>query len=263
MHKVVLDEGAALLHSQAMRLRSALLGSLTLCLALPLQSRVTTMPRSRMDALPRTTVWAWERREDLRTLNPRTTAVAYLVATLTQDGPILRHQRQRNALFIPPDTVRIAVVRVETHQPVLTQQTAQKLAAQLASIATASQAAAFQIDFDAMLSERAWYREVLQQTRKQMPAAMPLSITALASWCADDRWMQGLPIDEAVPMLFRMEPGMRNHPNISIREPLCRNSVGISTRETWPQQLAGKRIYIFPDAGWHQDDLTQTLKALP
>jgi len=58
---------------------------------------------------------------------------------------------------------------------------------------------------------------------------MPLSITALASWCAGDPWITGLPIDEAVPMLFRLGPDTRNidaflsHRNIT--EPLCAGSV--------------------------------------
>ncbi len=29
-------------------------------------------------------------------------------------------------------------------------------------------------------------------------------MTALASWCAGDDWLRDLPVDEAVPMLFRM-----------------------------------------------------------
>jgi len=29
---------------------------------------------------------------------------------------------------------------------------------------------------------------------------MPLSMTALASWCESDRWLAGMPVAEAVPM---------------------------------------------------------------
>src|SRR5713226_3991586 len=39
----------------------------------------------RMSALPRVTVWAWERREDLRAVDAATTAVAYLDQTLLVD----------------------------------------------------------------------------------------------------------------------------------------------------------------------------------
>jgi hypothetical protein len=30
-------------------------------------------------------------------------------------------------------------------------------------------------------------------------------------------------------------------------------SVGISTHEAWPDEMAGKRIYVFADRGWRQD----------
>jgi hypothetical protein len=103
----------------------------------------------------------------------------------------------------------------------------------------------------------AFYAAVLQDLRKQMPPNLPLSITALASWCSNDDWISGLPIDEAVPMLFRMEPDRRHAPEdlpqFQIREPKCMGSAGISTREQWPDQLAGKRIYVFADRGWHDD----------
>ena len=86
---------------------------------------------------------------------------------------------------------------------------------------------------------------------------MPLSITALASWCSSDDWINRLPVDEAVPMLFRMEPDRRfappDLPWSRIREPLCQSSVGISTREPSPVPTAGKRVYIFPDRGWRAD----------
>jgi hypothetical protein len=133
-------------------------------------------------------------------------------------------------------------------------------------------AAALQVDFDAKLSEREWYRSVLARVRAAMPAEMPLSITALASWCSyDSGWIRNLPVDEAVPMLFRMEPDRRRFaPNgrreaardFLIREPKCMGSVGISTRETWPREMAGRRVYVFPDAGWQRDGVAETLKEL-
>ena len=58
-------------------------------------------------------------------------------------------------------------------------------------------------------------------------------------------------------MFFRMEPDRpRALPDLDrfrVREPLCMASVGISTREAWPGEMAGKRIYIFADRGWRED----------
>jgi hypothetical protein len=90
-----------------------------------------------------------------------------------------------------------------------------------------------------------------------MHADLPLSMTALASWCSSDDWIASLPVDEAVPMFFRLEPGGRsgppNIPEFRIREPLCASSIGISTHEPTSATLARKRVYVFPDRGWRED----------
>ena len=41
------------------------------------------------------------------------------------------------------------------------------------------------------------------RVRRRLPRDLPLSMTALASWCAGDTWIEALPVDEAVPMLSR------------------------------------------------------------
>ena len=221
-----------------------------------------------MDALPSHTLWTWERREDLSSIDPISTAVASLDRTVLLSGPSIHTALQRNGLRLPPDPRlrRITVVRIETHAPELTEGTARAMSeAILQSLADVRGSSALQIDFDARRSERAWYRAVLNRVRAGMPAEMPLSITALASWCSGDRWMAGLPIDEAVPMFFRMEPGVRgqNDPNVTIREPLCAGAIGLSTHEPWPGLVHGERVYLFADRGWHRDDPQQVLKELP
>jgi hypothetical protein len=127
--------------------------------------------------------------------------------------------------------------------------------------------AALQVDFDATRSQRGFYASLLAGLRRQMPPNLPLSITALASWCSNDDWIAALPVDEAVPMLFRMEPDRRGAPAdapwFRIREPLCMGSVGVSTHEAWPDDLAGKRIYVFADRGWRQDFSLLTDRKLP
>jgi len=168
--------------------------------------------------------------------------------------------------------VRIPVVRVETRDGALLNEATAEAVASAIAAAAVSGSAALQVDFDARQSEREWYRSVLQRVRAKLPARMPLSMTALASWCSyDNAWMQGLPVDEAVPMLFRMEPDRRRFapnsrreiaPDFAIREPLCMGSVGISTRETWPREMSTRRVYVFADEGCHRDGLEETVKEL-
>ena len=51
--------------------------------------------------------------------------------------------------------------------------------------------------------------------------------------------------------------------DFQIREPLCRTSLGLSTTEPWPGDLAGKRLYIFPDHGWQTDTPADLARRLP
>jgi hypothetical protein len=208
-----------------------------------------------MRTLPARTLWIWERAEDLRSIDPRTTAIATLDESLLLDRAITVVPR-RHFYTYPVGTRRMAVVRIEAPGPI-NPNVEPAAAGAILSLASAPDVAALQIDFDARRSQRSFYTALLRDLRRRMPAALPLSITALASWCSNDDWIASLPVDEAVPMFFRMEPGRRfarpNAPEFRIREPLCASSVGISTREPAPASLTGKRVYIFPDRGWHDD----------
>lgn len=230
-------------------------------LCLVLRSDALPTPRHhlslRMSRLTRRTLWAWERPEDLRAVDPKTTAIAWLDQTIllgTEAAGIPRRQ----PFAYPTGIARMAVVRIEALPGAKLDAMQQRQAiALLLQSATQPGIAALQVDFDATRSQREFYGELLLDLRRQMPAALPLSITALASWCSYDDWIADLPVDEAVPMMFSMEPDRRRAPADSpwfrMREPLCQGSVGISTHEPWPDNLAGKRIYVFADRGWRQD----------
>lgn len=223
--------------------------------------------RGHLAALPRITLWVWERREDLHAIDTRQFAVAYLDRTITI-GEAVSTQPRRDALFIPTAASRFPVVRIEaTPGAKLTAVDLRAVVDELVSAAGEPGIVALQVDFDATRSQRAFYRDLLMDLRKEIPAHLPLSITALASWCSQDDWLRGLPIDEAVPMLFRMEPDRhRASPNLDefqIREPLCRSSAGVSTDEPWPPSLSHKRIYVFPGHGWRADSPAEVARRLP
>jgi hypothetical protein len=122
-----------------------------------------------------------------------------------------------------------------------------------------------QLDFDATQSQQPFYRSVLELLRPQLPRTLPLSITALVSWCGPHSWLHTLPIDEAVPMEFRMG-GPRSlaftrgtRPSYPITEPLCRTSLGLSTDEPWPASLSdlnpSTRVYLFAPRPWRPAEL--------
>jgi hypothetical protein len=218
-----------------------------------------------MSALPPVVLWAWERPEDLRFLDPNQTGVAFLAGTI-QLGPHGMDFRPRMQLLKVSAEVRlVAVVRIETSGAVLNPEIARKVAAKIARAGRMRGIVAVQVDFDATATQRAFYRDLLLELRRQLPPTMPISITALTSWCIGDRWMAGLPIDEAVPMLFRMGVGQAEvkswmQSGRDFREATCRTSLGVSLDEPWPQLPPARRLYAFSPAPWTKRSLETLTK---
>ncbi len=238
-----------------------------LALCCSIHSDVTPRLPQRMIALPRLTLWAWERPEDLRSLDTRKFAVAYLDQTLTIGSHVHRQPRREPVIF-PAAATRIPVVRLETAPGAILNEETRKEAVQ-AILASAREPgiSALQIDFDAMRSQRDFYRALLIDLRHQMPPNLPLSITALASWCSLTTGCAASPLTKPCRCSSAWNPTADARrlriPEFRIREPLCQSSVGVSTTEAWPPDIAGKRIYLFPDNGWHADSLARFERKLP
>jgi len=248
----VVDEDLARFRSLSCRCAAAV--SLALLL---LTGVAAARDPSRRDPLPSVVLWAWERPEDLRFVEPRDVGVAFLAATIRivpSDGRIVARPRLQ-PLLVPPRTPLVAVVRIEA--PGASAVSAVSAVAQrVAALQTFPGVREIQIDFDARASQQAFYRDLLTELRHRLPDTMPLSITALASWCLGDRWLDELPagtIDDAVPMLFRMGPDATAVRSLlrsggDFTQPLCRNSVGISTDE--PAWRSDRRLYVFHPRAW-------------
>lgn len=212
-------------------------------------------------ALPRTVLWVWERPEDLHAVHPQQEGVAVLEGTLRLGSAAVFHPRL-NPYVLPPHTATTAVVRIET-EPTFTAHRSDRallrqVVQQLVRIGNEPGIAALQIDFDARRSERTFYRNVLEQTRRSLPDGLPLEMTALVSWCAEDDWIADLPVNRAIPMFFRMEPGrsrlsQAGRLSAVLPEPLCKSSIGVSTGEPWPSHVDARRVYLFSDRGWKVD----------
>ncbi len=124
-----------------------------------------------------------------------------------------------------------------------------------------------QIDFDATKTQRAFYREVINEVRKRLPQRVGLSITALASWCMDDDWLSDLPIDEAVPMLFRMaadgkQIAGRLDDGEDFNSSQCRQSYGISTDEPGSRLFSSRRVYVFSPDPWTDNSVRKILESI-
>jgi len=175
-----------------------------------------------------------------------------------------------NGVKVPTGTRMMACVRIEVDPakpPTLSPNQARDAAEKLISLARFPDAGALQVDFDATASQRSFYGELLAELRHRLPPEFPLSITALVSWCIGDDWISRLPVDEAVPMLFRMGPDrntvlLRLQAGEDFPEPLCRQSVGISTDEIVPRLPAGRRLYAFSPGGWSEASLESFMAAV-
>ena len=191
---------------------------------------------------------------DLRELEP-SIGVAFLSQTITLAGPHMALQPRRQPLRVSAHTRLMAVTRIEiaSQAPTPTDATIERVAERIARTRTAAQVAAVQVDFDARASERNYYRGLLSAVRARLNGT-PLSITALASWCVGDQWLRDLPIDEAVPMLFRMGPAdapyriLAGAPREGATS--CQGAVGVSLDEPLGVGRGKRRLYVFGPRSW-------------
>jgi len=204
-------------------------------------------------------LWAWDRREDLGFIDTHRVGVAYLASTIYLEGDGFAVRPRQQPLAVPRDTVVIAVARIEARRRPALSASQRAAAARAIARLMVFNPAAIQIDFDATRSQRAFYRDVLVDVRRRLPATMPLTIAALASWCIHDDWIADLPIDEAVPMLYRMGPetaGIASYleQGGDFMPQLSRASVGIALDEPSIATPAGRRIYLFSPRAWTRQE---------
>lgn len=208
-------------------------------------------------------LWVWERPEDLRFLDPGRYTAAVLVGTLGLNRDGLEAARRRQPVDLPSGLDTTAVVRIEaTREARLPASGAAltELVERILAWSAPFSPSAVQIDFDARRSERDFYRALLAELRERLPRTTGLEITALASWCLGDPWIADLPIDDAIPMLFRMgvDDAAVKHHLASGRDftvPRCRASLGLSLDEPLEGLPAGRRIHLFSPTRWSASQL--------
>jgi hypothetical protein len=196
---------------------------------------------------PRVFLWAWEHPEHLTFLDPHAAGVAFLARSVSWRGHNVTSTPRHQPLDVPPGTAMIAGVRLEAVAPPLPD--AGAIVQEILTVEQLPRIVAVQIDFDATESERQWYAGLLHELRRRLRPSVPLTITALASWCLGDPWIRGLPVNDAVPMMFRMGgAGPREVVDYSLS--VCRSSVGVSTDEIASVVPRGRRLFIFHPGPW-------------
>ena len=232
-------------------------------------ARPTSASRQSLTAFPQVVLWAWERPELLDFIDPQTTGVAFLAQTLSLSGPDVVVRPRLQPLRVPAAAKLMAATRIEVDRlrpPDLSVRQRTLAVAALADTGHFPGMTAIQVDFDAAVSQRLFYRHLLQDLRRRLPASISISITALASWCMYDDWLSGLPVDEVVPMVFRM--GADQHrvrrylAEDDFRAAHCRQSLGISTDEPLPIVRPMRRLYVFHPQSWRPEALGGVLEGV-
>jgi len=248
----------------------ALTMSMSLCLGLLTTAQLIVRPDTSADKLPDFVLWAWERPENLGFIDPHNVAVAFLAQSIDLSRNNVSVYSRLQTLSVPSGTKLVAVVRLTTNSretPVFSDRQMETAVENILGVGRVNGVCGIQIDFDATKSERVFYRLLLDTLRSRLPDSVSLSITALASWCISDTWIADLPVDDAVPMLFRLGPDrlqvlryLQAGKDFTI--PLCRHSIGVSTDEPFPMMAHKRRVYAFSPKPWTKESFQSLIKEL-
>lgn len=226
-------------------------------------------------AAPNLVLWAWERTEDLKYIDKNVIAVAPLVQTLKLHSAEVYAYRRQTPLRVPDGTEIIPVTRIEVdyrNPPQLTDQQQDKVVS--AILKTVRNVDRVQIDFDARVSERDFYRKLLVRLKQQSPRRIKLSITSLASWSLGDDWLAADKslVDEIVPMFFSM--GASGDEVVSRLDrgadlnPGYGGAIGIAVSSPFAESVAkwaakkghNPRIYVFNPKPWSLRTVARALE---
>ena len=150
-----------------------------------------------MKVIPSFVLWAWERPEDLRFINPNDTAVAFLANTIRLHLQRVIVRPRLQPLMVPEGTKLIAVVRIEADSDAAfdDSQITDAVAAIL-SRAVLPRVVAVQIDFDTARSRECsigpfflsfvngWRRRYRSQSRHSRPGV------SMTTGSRPSRWMK-------------------------------------------------------------------------
>jgi hypothetical protein len=226
-------------------------------------------------------IWAWERPEDLSYMDPAKAGVACFARRYRLSGERIIRIERTQILRAPRTAKRIAVVRIEPlgkEEAALSLAQRQQLVKEIALIAKVPNVSGIQIDFDARITEREFYRALLQDLRNKLGTDYFISMTALASWCIADNWVNDLPVNEIVPMLFDMgADSKRIRGLIAAKQncfsvPIQKLSLGISTKEPDIINMFKngsattlkncQRVYIFSPKSWTRESYSGAISGV-
>jgi hypothetical protein len=217
---------------------------------------------------PELVLWAWERPEDLRFAGATAeVAVQTGFVELSGDGIEARGRYFPLKAAAAPETA-VVHVQIDHERPLeWTTQLRARASAAVLHYAAAVPAPRVQIDFEVRASERQVLLDLIGDVRLGLPRGKLLSMTALGSWCDTEGWLERAPVDEIVPMLFRMTVGgaalrKRLAAGGDFRNPRCRAALGVATDSLIVRAPPGRRVYLFNPRSWTEADFEKARRGV-
>lgn len=221
--------------------------------------------------LPPLMLWAWEAPQDLRTIDVNKTGVALLALTIAFHQSKIVYYLRKQPLYIPPDTYLIAVIHISNlpKNMLMSNELAQYWAIQITKAYKKRAYNELQIDFDAVPSQQRFYQKLLIALRKELGEQTIISITALASWCTNDRWLRNanLPINYVVPMFFSLDTNQTRRARF-IKSfdshqlaTYCHGPIGLTTNHDWDVPIQTRQtVFIYNTGSWSQNTLQKAYR---
>lgn len=193
---------------------------------------------------------------------PYRDAAVLVESMVLRAGGIERAGRTR-PLVLPAGVRLLPVVHVEAAEGSPADFTPAQLEAVVAAVrrhagTAAAGAGVLQLDFEAPARTRDAYIQLVAAVREALPAGVRLSVTVLAHWCTQGDWLDRLPVDEIVPMLYRLGPHADDwrrrfeQADASLARRCRGPALGFATNDTPPPSLLARtaRPYWFDEAAW-------------
>ena len=216
---------------------------------------------------PALILWALDRPEKLTFIDPNQTEVAVLRGAISINESGVLAQPRRVSVEAPDKTKFISVVKIDAGRfdgYVPTTFDGERCVTSIREWTANANSTSLQIEFDAGMAQRPFYRNLLKALR---PSFQRLTIAAPAAWCTTDPWVQDLPVDEVIPMLFRM--GGTGGAVMDVLASsgdfpldICKGHYGYSPDEKLAVSPPVIRIYAFNPRPWDANTYNEAARLL-
>lgn len=224
----------------------------------PGQEQASALSANAMgDNQPKEFWWYWDRPAQQLPAPPPGVGAAIVTSHVYFSADRMRVIGRRSELRLAADVVIIPVIHVEVDpaRPFAASAAQREaLRAAVLDLVAIRRPPWVQLDFEARPTQREFWLASVRAIRASLPTDIGLSVTALASWCYGDEWLGDVPVDEIVPMYFRLGRAREEFEARSAageQQARCLQAHGVADDEAaWPAELPGRR-YVFLGAAPH------------